>query len=213
MKLEDIQKTSLRMRYGRYEYSTMSFGVSNASGVFMEYMDKIFHLYLDQFVVVFVDDIHIYSKSDEEHMGHLRIVLQTLKENQLYAKLSKCKFWLREVSFLDYEISSGGIVVDPSTIDNVLQLGDLKSVTETRGFLGLASYYMKSIKGLSKLALSLTRMIRKSQAYIWHVHYKESFVELKKKLTTNPILILPNPIQPFEEYCDASKMVLGGVLM
>src|SRR4030067_2895271 len=101
VKAEDIPKTAFRTRYGYYEYSVIPFGVSNAPGVFMEYMNRIFHPYLDKFVVVFIDDILVYSKTDEEHMNHLRIVLQTLREKKLYAKMSKCEFWLQEVSFLE----------------------------------------------------------------------------------------------------------------
>jgi len=100
VKAGDISKTEFRTRYGHYEYSMMPFGVTKAPGVFMEYMNRIFHPYLDQFVEVFIDDILVYSKSEEEHAEHLRIVLQVLKEKQLFAKLSKCEFWLREVSFL-----------------------------------------------------------------------------------------------------------------
>jgi len=117
VKEEDISKTVFRMRYGHYEYSVMPFGVTNAPGVFTEYMNRIFHPYLDQFVVVFIDDILVYSKSEEEHDEHLRVVLHTWKEN----KLSKCEFWLREVSFLGHVISKGGIVVDPSKVYAVLQ--------------------------------------------------------------------------------------------
>ena len=99
----------------------MPFGVTNVSGVFMEYTNKIFHLFLDRFVVVFIDDILVYSKSEEEHVEHLRIVLCVLKDIKLFAKLSKCEFWLREVSFLGHVVSKGGIVVDPSKVDAVLQ--------------------------------------------------------------------------------------------
>jgi len=121
VKAGDISKTAFRTRYGHYEYSVMPFGVTNASGVFMEYMNQIFHPYLDQFVVVFIYDILVYSRSEEEHVEHLRIMLQVLKEKQLFAKLSKCEFWLREVSFLGHVISRGGIAVDPSKIDVVMQ--------------------------------------------------------------------------------------------
>jgi len=120
VKAEDISKTAFRTRYGHYEYSVMPFGVSNAPGVFMEYMNRIFHPFLDSFVVVFIDDILVYSKSEEEHAEHLRVVLRILKENRLCAKLSKCEFWLREVSFLGHVISKGGIAVDPSKVDAVL---------------------------------------------------------------------------------------------
>jgi hypothetical protein len=121
VKAEDIPKTAFRTTYGHYEYSIMPFGVTNAPGVFMEYMNCIFHPYLDKFVVVFIDDILIYSKFEEEHAEHLRIVLETLREKKLYAKLSKCEFWLKEVCFLGHVISSGGIVVDPAKVDAVLQ--------------------------------------------------------------------------------------------
>src|ERR1043165_2015170 len=121
VKDEDIQKTAFRTRYGHYEYSVMPFGVTNAPGVFMEYMNGIFYPYLDRFVVVFIDDILIYSKSEEEHAEHLRIMLEVLKEKKLYAKLSKCEFWLGELSFLGHVISGDGIAVDPSKVDAVLR--------------------------------------------------------------------------------------------
>jgi len=213
VKTEDISKTAFRTRYGHYEYSVMPFGVSNAPGVFMEYMNRIFHPFLDNFMVVFIDDILVYSKSEEEHAEHLRIVLRVLKENQLCAKLSKCEFWLREVSFLGHVISKGGIVVDPSKVDAVLQWESPKSVFEIRSFLGLAGYYWRFIEGFSKLALSLTQLTRKGQAYVWDAKYEKSFQELKKRLTSAPVLILPNPKESFVVYCDASKMGLCGVLM
>ncbi|XP_050896896.1 uncharacterized mitochondrial protein AtMg00860-like [Lathyrus oleraceus] len=175
----------------------------------MEYMNLIFHPYLDQFMVVFIDDILVYSKSEEEHVEHLRIVLQVLKEKRLYAKLSKCEFWLREVSFLGHVVSGDGIAVDPSKIDAVLQWEAPTSVTEIRSFLGLAGYYRRFIEGFSKLALPLTKLTCKGADFVWDVLCEESFLELKKRLTTAPILILPNPEEPFVVYCDASKMGLG----
>jgi len=161
-----MQKTTFRTRYGHYEYTLMPFGVTNAPGVFMEYMNRIFHTYLDRFVVVFIDDILIYSKSEKEHVEHLRIVLQVLKEKKLYAKLSKCEFWLEEVSFLGHIISGIGIVVDPSKVDAVSQWDTPKSVTEVRSFLGLVGYYRRFIEGFSKIALSLTQLTCKSRAFV-----------------------------------------------
>lgn len=116
----DIPKTRIRTGYGHYKYFVMLFGVSNMPRVFMDYMNRIFHMYLDQFVVVFIDDILIYSKSDEDHVEHMIVVLKTLKEKKLYVKLFKCEFWLKEVKFLGHVIFSGGITVDPSKIDDVL---------------------------------------------------------------------------------------------
>nr|KYP32200.1 Transposon Ty3-I Gag-Pol polyprotein [Cajanus cajan] len=121
VKGEDVPKTAFRTRYGHYEYLVMPFGVTNAPAIFMDYMNRIFHPYLDKFVVVFIDDILVYSKTKEEHKEHLKVVLQTLKERQLYVNLSKCDFWIEEVSFLGHVISSGGIAVDPSKVEAVLK--------------------------------------------------------------------------------------------
>jgi hypothetical protein len=163
---EDVSKTTFRTRYGHYEYSVMSFGVSNVPGVFMEYMNRIFHPFQDRFVVVFIDGILVYSKLEEEHATHLRIVLGVLKEKKLCAKLSKCEFWLREVIFLGHVISRGGIAVDLSKGDAVLQWESPKSVFEVRCFLGLTGYYRRFIEGFSKLTLPLTQLTRKGQAYV-----------------------------------------------
>lgn len=187
--------------------------MTNAPGVFMEYMNRIFHPYLDKFVVVFIDDILVYSKSEEEHAEHLRVVLEVLREKKLFAKLSKCDFWLEEVSFLGHVISRGGVSVDPSKIEAVSKWEAPKSVSEIRSFLGLAGYYRKFIEGFSKLALPLTMLTRKGQAFVWDSKCEEGFQELKRRLTTAPILILPSPSEPFEVYCDASLLGLGGVLM
>ena len=179
----------------------------------MEDMNHIFHPYLDHFVVVFIDDILVYSKSEDEHAEHLHIVLEVLKEKKLYAKLSKCEFWLSDVSFLGHVISRDGIAVDPSKVDAVLRWETTNSVTEIRSFLGLDGYYRRFIEGFSKLALPLTKLTCKGAAFVWDVKCEESFTELKKRLTSAPIFTLPNPGEPFVVYCDASKMGLGGVLM
>ena len=213
VKTEDIPKTAFSTRYGHYEYLVMPFGVTNAPGVFMDYMNRIFHPYLDRFVVVFIDDILVYSKTREEHDEHLRIVLQTLRDRQLYAKWSKCQFWLSEVSFLGHVISQVGIAVDPSKVRAVLEWESPKSVSEIRSFLGLAGYYRKFILDFSKLALPLTTLTRKGQPFVWTDKCESSFQTLKERLTTAPVLVLPDPNKPFVVYCDASKMGLGGVLM
>ncbi|GAU35775.1 hypothetical protein TSUD_61360 [Trifolium subterraneum] len=213
VKTEDVPKTAFRTRYGHYEYTVMPFGVTTAPGVFMEYMNRIFHSFLDKFVVVFIDDILVYSKSEEEHKEHLRIVLQVLKEKKLYAKLSKCELWLKEVSFLGHVISSGGIAVDPAKVDAVMKWGTPESVSEIRSFLGLAGYYRRFIEGFSKMALPLTLLTRKDQVFVWDEKCEKSFQELKRKLTTAPVLILPDAKESFVVYCDASKLGLGGVLM
>ena len=142
----DIEKTAFTTRYGLYEYTVMSFGLTNASVYFMYLMNKVFMEYLDKFVVVFIDDILVYSKDEEEHEEHLRLVLQKLRENQLYAKMSKCELWLNEVSFLGHVITDGGISVDPGKVRDVLDWEPPQTVSEIRSFLGLAGYYRRKCR-------------------------------------------------------------------
>ncbi|WJX88382.1 hypothetical protein P8452_70480 [Trifolium repens] len=136
-----------------------------------------------------------------------------LREKKLYAKLSKCEFWMKEVCFLGHVISSGGIAVDPAKVNAVLQWGTPESVTEIRSFLGLAGYYRRFIEGFSKLACPLTKLSRKDKAFVWDGDCEKCFQELKKRLTTAPVLTLPDAKESFVVYCDASKMGLGGVFM
>jgi len=210
VKVEDIQKTTFRTRY---KYQVMPFGVTNALAIFMDYMNRIFHPFLDQFVVVFIDNILIYSKTLEEHEEHLRIVLQILREKELYAKLSKCEFWLEKVKFLGHVISNKGVLVDPTKVEVILQWEPPKTMTEIRSFLGLAGYYRRFIEGFSKIATPLTQLTKKGQAFVWTEKCENSFQELKKRLTTSPVLALPDPTGHFVIFCDASKMGLGCVLM
>jgi len=213
VKSDDIQKTAFRSRYGHYEYVVMPFGVTNAPAMFMDYMNRIFRPFLDKFVVVFIEDILIYSRSYEEHAEHLRTVLSILREKQLYAKLSKCEFWMSTVQFLGHMISAQGISVDPSKVEAVLKWGRPKSVTEIRSFVGLAGYYRRFIEGFSKMVAPLTQLTRKDQPFAWTDRCEESFLELKKKLTSAPVLVIPDASKPFEVFCDASHQGLGCVLM
>ena len=159
--MEDIPKTAFTSRYGLYEYLVMSFGLTNAPANFMYMMNKVFMEYLDKFVVVFIDDILVFSRSEEEHAEHLRLDLQKLREHQLYAKFSKCDFWLKEVSFLGHVITDGGIMVDPSKVRDVMNWQPPTSVAEIRSFLGLAGYYHRFIEGFSKIAKPLTTLFEK----------------------------------------------------
>ena len=136
----NVPKTAFRTRYGHFEFTVMPFRLTNAPVTFMDLMHRVFQPYLDQFVVVFVDDILIYSQSKEEHEDNLRIVLQALKDHQLYAKFSKCEFWLTEVRFLGHVVSASGVSVDPEKVKAVMSWERPKSVFEIRSFLGLAGY-------------------------------------------------------------------------
>jgi hypothetical protein len=164
-------------------------------------------------VVVFIDDILIYSSSFDEHEEHLRIVLQILRDKKLYAKPEKCEFWLEEVKFLGHTISNKGVTVDSSKVDAVLGWAQPKSVTEVRSFLGLAGYYRKFIEGFSSLALPLTKLTRKGKSFVWDQECEDSFIELKRKLVSAPVLTIPDTTKDFSLYCDASKNGLGCVLM
>jgi hypothetical protein len=163
----DIPKTAFTTRYGLYEYTVMSFGLTNAPTYFMYLMNKVFMEYLDKFIVVFIDDILVYSKTEEEHEEHLRCVLQKLREQQLYAKFSKCDFWLKEVSFLGHIVIDGGISGDPAKAENVLKWEPPRTVKEIRRFLGLAGYYRRFIEGFSKIVKPLTTLLEKDREFKW----------------------------------------------
>jgi hypothetical protein len=153
----------------------MSFRLTNAPAYFMYLMNKVFMEYLDKFVVVFIDDILIFSKDEEERDEHLCLVLQKLIENQLYAKLNKCEFWLKEVSFLDHIISEGGISVDPSKVKDVLSWKTPQNVSDIRSFLGLAGYYRRFIEGFSKISKPMTELLEKSKTFEWTPKCEASF--------------------------------------
>ncbi|XP_071683425.1 uncharacterized protein [Lolium perenne] len=157
----DIPKTAFTTRYGLFEHTVMSFGLTNAPAYFMNLMNKVFMDYLDKFVVVFIDDILVYSKSEEEHEEHLRLVLGTLRKHQLYAKFSKCQFWLKEVGFLGHVLSAGGVSVDPSLIKSIMDRKPPTNPTEVRSFLGLAGYYRKFVEGFSSIAKPMTMLLKK----------------------------------------------------
>jgi hypothetical protein len=209
----DIPKTTFTARYGLYEYTVISFGLTNAPTYFMNLMNKVFMEFLDKFVVVFIDDILIYSKSEEEHATHLRLILETLREHQLYAKFSKCEFWLKEVGFLGHVLSAGGVSVDPKKIKSVMEWEAPTTQTEVRGFLGLAGYYRKFVEGFSSIARPMTQLLKTDKKFEWTPKYEECFQELKKRLVTALVLTMPDITKNFDVYCDASKHGLGCVLM
>ncbi|KAJ8768723.1 hypothetical protein K2173_023627 [Erythroxylum novogranatense] len=209
----DVPKTAFRTRYGHYEFLVMLFGLTNAPAAFMDLMNRVFRPYLDQFVVVFIDDILVYSRNEHDHSEHLRIVLQTLRERQLYAKLSKCDFWLQEISFLGHVVSFEGIRVDPSKIEAIVNWKPPRNMTEVRSFLGLAGYYRRFVKGFSMIASPLTKLLRKGVKYEWSDRCQSSFDQLKNMLTEAPVLVQPTAGKENVMYTDASGTGLGCILM
>jgi hypothetical protein len=210
---EDVQKIAIRTRYGHYEFMVMPFGLTNAPSVFMDLMNQVFHNYLDQFVVVFIDDILVYSTNHHEHGEHLKKVLDILREKKLFAKLKKCEFWLKKVSFLGHVVLGDGIEVDPSKIEAVVKWERPTNDREIRSFLGLVGYYRRFVKGFSTLSGPLTALTKKNVCYIWSDECEASFQELKRRLVTAPILTLPSSKEGFVVYSDASQNGLGCVLM
>jgi hypothetical protein len=191
----------------------MSFGLTNAPAHFMYLMNSVFMPKLDKFMVVFIDDIWIYSENEEDHAKHLRIVLTRLREHQLYAKFSKCEFWLCEVPFLGHVLSDGGIMVDPAKVQEVLDWKAPISVHEVRSFLGLACYYRCFILDFSKIAKPMTRLLQKDTRFVWTPECDVAFHKLQTLLTSALVLAQSDIKKPFDVYCDASGIGLGGVLM
>ncbi|GKB45028.1 putative nucleotidyltransferase, ribonuclease H [Tanacetum coccineum] len=208
---EDIPKTAFRTRYGHYEFQVMPFG--NARAVFMDLMNRVCKPYLDKFVIVFIDDILIYSRNEKEHEEHLKTILELLKKEELYAKFSKCEFWINTVKFLGHVIDSSGIHVDPAKIEAVKNWASPTTPSEIRQFLGLAGYYRRFIEGFSKIAKPMTELTQKNQKFNWGEEQETAFQLLKQKLCAAPILALPEGSDDFVVYCDASIKGLGVVLM
>ncbi|KAI3685864.1 hypothetical protein L6452_35125 [Arctium lappa] len=210
---EDVSKTDFRTRYGHYEFLVMPFGLTNAPAIFMDLMNRVCRPFLDKSVIVFIDDILVYSKSKLEHEQHLREVLEVLRKERLYTKFSKCEFWLEEVQFLGHVVTRDGVKVDPSKIEAMMNWEPPKSLSEIRSFLGLAGYYRRFIQDFSKIASSLTVLTRKNVKFVWTEKQEKAFRVLQKKLCDAPILSLPEGSEDFVVYSDASKMGLGCVLM
>ncbi|GKA24435.1 putative reverse transcriptase domain-containing protein [Tanacetum coccineum] len=210
---EDIPITAFRTRYGHYEFQVMPFGLTNAPAVFMDLMNRVCKPYLDKFVIVFIDDILIYSKNKEEHGKHLKTILNLLRSEKLYAKFLKCDFWLDSVQFLGHVIDSSGVHVDPAKIEAIKNWAAPTTPTEVRQFLGLAGYYRRFIKEFSLISKPLTKLTQKNKPYVWGKDEEEAFQTLKLKLCSAPILSLPEGSEDFVVYCDASLKGFGAVLM
>jgi hypothetical protein len=191
----------------------MTFGLTNAPAHFTYLMNSVFMPELDKFVVVFIDDILIYSKNEEEHAKHLRIVLTRLWEPQLYAKFSKCAFWLEEIQFLGHVLSANGIAVDPSKVKDILEWKPPTIVHQVQNFLRLAGYYHRFIPDFSKIVKPITSLLKNDTKFNWSLRCNEAFEQLKVLLTTAPVLAQPDIEKPFDVYYDASGSGLGCVLM
>ena len=209
----DVHKMVFRTRYGHYEFLVISFGLKNAPMAFMDLMNRIFRSYVDQFVVVFIDDNLVYSKDPKNHHTHLWLVLETLKKERLYAKLSKCEFWLNEVFFLGHIVLKEGIRVDPKKIEVIVELESPRNVIEVCSFLGLAGYYKRFVKGFSMIAAPITRLLQKNVKYEWSEKCQRSFDKLKAFLTEALILTQPTCGKEYVIFSDVSLNGLRCVIM
>jgi hypothetical protein len=210
----DEENTTCRTRYGSYKFLVMPFGLTNAPTTFCTLMNDIFQEWLDDFVVVYIDDILIYSGSLEEHAEHLRKVFQRLRENKLYAKFEKCKFGVTEVDFLGHRITQEGLKMDDHKVKAIVDWEPPKLVPALRSFLGLASYYRKFIKNFVKIVVPLTNLLKKSVVtYEWEGACDETFETLKGILVKVLVLKLPDFDKVFEIHFDACDFAIRGVLV
>ena len=180
---------------------------------FYETDEQILRPFINQFVVVYFDDILVYSSSEEDHLRHVKAVLQALRDNQVYANLKKCEFHTNSVTFLGYIVSSQGLQVDESKIEAIISWEPPQSVPEMRRFLGLCGFFRRFIKDFSVIASPLTSLLKKNSKYMWSPKCQQAFDDLKRRLMTAPILALPNFDHTFEVECDASGTGMGAVLL
>jgi hypothetical protein len=209
----DEWKTAFKTKYGLYEWLVMPFGLTNAPSTFMRLMNHVLRAFIGRFVVVYFDDILVYSKDLNEHIEHLRYVFDVLKCEKLYANFKKCNFCMEKVIFLGYVVTTTGIEVDEEKVKAIKEWPTPKSITEVRSFHGLASFYRHFVKDFSTLAAPLTEIIKKNVGFHWGADQDNAFATIKERLCSAPVLALPNFNKAFEIECDASGIGIGAVLM
>jgi hypothetical protein len=205
-------KTAFRCRYGLFEYNVMPFGLCNAPGTFQHYMNDTFREFLDRFLIIYLDDLLIYSDTLAEHRRHVRMVLERLQEAELCLKPSKCQFHVQEVAFLGFLVGPNGVKMDPAKVEAITSWPIPKSAQDIRMFIGLANFYRRFIKNFSKMAAPMTALLKKNRRFQWTQEAQSSFDELRSAFTTAPILRHFNPSLPTVVEADASDYAEGGVI-
>ena len=205
-------KTSFICRYGQYEYTVMPFGLCNAPGTFQHYMNDTFREFLDKFLVIYLDDLLIYSETLAEHKVHVRQALERLQKEGLFLKPSKCVFHATEVPFLGYIIGKGAIKMDPEKVEAIISWPTPRSAQEIHMFLGLASFYRRFIRSFSRLSRPLTELLKKNRIFRWNPAANAAFAALRTAFTRAPILKYFDPTLPVVLETDASEFALGAVI-
>jgi len=208
----DEWKTAFKTKGGLFECKVMPFGLSNAPSTFMRLMNQVFRLFIGKFVVVYFDDILVYSQTEREHLDHLKQIMEVLNKERLYGNLKKCTFFTPKVTFLGYIITAQGIQVDESKIEAIKSWPVPKSIHDVRSFHGLASFYRRFIKDFSTIMAPMTEVI-KGTSFKWNPKAQTAFETRKAKLTQAPVLALPCFSKVFEIECDASGVGIGGALI
>ncbi|KAK8951621.1 hypothetical protein KSP39_PZI004098 [Platanthera zijinensis] len=207
----DEWKTAFKTKDGLYEWLVMPFGLSNAPSTFMRIMTQVLRPYMGKFLVVYFDDILVYSQTWAAHLEHLRLLFGTLRHEKLYVNLKKCAFLADSVHFLGFIISSTGVSVDPEKVNSIRDWPVPKNIHEARSFHGLATFYRRFVQGFSTIMAPFTSCLKKGE-FQWTPAATRAFEEIKERLTTAPVLRLPDFSHPFEVACDASGLGIGGVL-
>nr|ABB47285.1 retrotransposon protein, putative, Ty3-gypsy subclass [Oryza sativa Japonica Group] len=213
MKLGDEWKAAFKTKFGLYEWLVMPFGLTNAPSTFMRLMNEVLCAFIGRFVVVYFDDILTYSRSIEDHHGHLRAVFDALRDARLFGNLEKCTFCIDRVSFLGYVVTPQGIEVDQAKVEAIHSWPVPTTITQVRSFLGVAGFYRRFVKDFSTIAAPLHELTKRNVTFTWAVAQRNTFDTLKDKLTHAPLFQLPDFNKTFELECDASGIGLGGVLL
>ena len=209
----DVEKTAFRTRYGHYEYLVLPFGLTNAPATFMGLMNEVFRPLLDKSVVIYLDDILIYSWTWEDHKRHIAEVLDRLRAHELYAKVFKCEFGKSKVEFLGHVVSNDTVAVDNKKIEAIQSWPSLQNIHDLRAFLGLANYYLRFVDNYSKLTLPLTRMLKKGATINMGEEEESAFLVVKEALTNAPVLAVANPRLGCRIVTDESDFALGAILL